>query len=197
MRAYTNSESCGASDRDRGRNTNKLVSNPPRRRIKAFSHWLCPSACYNTPDKEAMRRSTNLRTRPGQHVTIGSSSETSTAFSAWRRQLHRTVVPRGDPHLRIPVFQPNRLQTDVSRHGVWCSGRRLIYTWMAFRLAKRTGNRTVTAMPLGLDTPSTIGLRFDRAGSGIHRAQSARHGAPDAAMMTWYIGMARWSSSAL
>src|ERR1043165_694860 len=34
----------------------------------------------------------------------------------------------------------------------------LIYTWMAFGLGKRTGNRTVTAMPLGLDTPSTIGL---------------------------------------
>src|SRR5512136_2838767 len=33
-----------------------------------------------------------------------------------------------------------------------------VYTWMAFRLAKRTGNREVTAMPLGLDTPSTIGV---------------------------------------
>src|SRR5919198_5998387 len=34
----------------------------------------------------------------------------------------------------------------------------VIYTWMAFRLARRTGNMRVTAMPLGLDTPSTIGL---------------------------------------
>src|SRR5437879_8345577 len=34
----------------------------------------------------------------------------------------------------------------------------VIYTWMAFRLARRTGNAKVTAMPLGLDTPSTIGL---------------------------------------
>jgi AGZA family xanthine/uracil permease-like MFS transporter len=33
----------------------------------------------------------------------------------------------------------------------------LIYTWMAFRLARRTGNDAVTAMPLGLDTPSTFG----------------------------------------
>src|SRR5512147_2416982 len=33
----------------------------------------------------------------------------------------------------------------------------IIYTWMAFRLAKETGNKEVTAMPLGLDTPSTIG----------------------------------------
>ena len=34
----------------------------------------------------------------------------------------------------------------------------LVYTWMAFRLSKRTGSRAVTAMPLGLDTPSTIGM---------------------------------------
>src|SRR5690349_15009329 len=36
----------------------------------------------------------------------------------------------------------------------------LIYTWMAFRLAKKTGNPNVTAMPLGLDAPSTIGIAF-------------------------------------
>jgi AGZA family xanthine/uracil permease-like MFS transporter len=34
----------------------------------------------------------------------------------------------------------------------------LIYTWMAFRLARRTGRQLVTAMPLGLDTPSTFGV---------------------------------------
>ena len=33
----------------------------------------------------------------------------------------------------------------------------LIYTAMAFRLARRTGRTDVTAMPLGLDTPSTFG----------------------------------------
>jgi AGZA family xanthine/uracil permease-like MFS transporter len=36
----------------------------------------------------------------------------------------------------------------------------LLYTWMAFRLAKRTGRSDVTAMPLGLDTPSTFGVVF-------------------------------------
>src|ERR671923_3011621 len=36
----------------------------------------------------------------------------------------------------------------------------LVYTWMAFRLARRTGNPAVTAMPLGLDTPSTFGVAF-------------------------------------
>jgi AGZA family xanthine/uracil permease-like MFS transporter len=33
-----------------------------------------------------------------------------------------------------------------------------VYFFMGLRLAKRTGNPNVTSMPLGLDTPSTIGL---------------------------------------
>ncbi|MFT5300804.1 MAG: AGZA family xanthine/uracil permease-like MFS transporter [Mariniblastus sp.] len=36
----------------------------------------------------------------------------------------------------------------------------LLYTWLAFAHAKKTGNTQVTAMPLGLDTPSTIGMVF-------------------------------------
>jgi AGZA family xanthine/uracil permease-like MFS transporter len=34
----------------------------------------------------------------------------------------------------------------------------LAYTWMAIRLARRTGRSDVTAMPLGLDTPSTFAI---------------------------------------
>src|SRR5687767_13041612 len=34
----------------------------------------------------------------------------------------------------------------------------LVYTWMAFRLARRAGRDDVTAMPLGLDTPSTFAV---------------------------------------
>jgi AGZA family xanthine/uracil permease-like MFS transporter len=34
----------------------------------------------------------------------------------------------------------------------------LVYSWMAFRLARRQGRADVTAMPLGLDTPSTFGV---------------------------------------
>src|SRR4030042_6857249 len=33
-----------------------------------------------------------------------------------------------------------------------------VYTWLAFRLAKRTGRTDVTAMPLGLAPPSPIGI---------------------------------------
>jgi AGZA family xanthine/uracil permease-like MFS transporter len=36
----------------------------------------------------------------------------------------------------------------------------LVFTWMAFRLARRTNRDDVTAMPLGLDTPSTFGITF-------------------------------------
>jgi AGZA family xanthine/uracil permease-like MFS transporter len=34
----------------------------------------------------------------------------------------------------------------------------LAYAWMAFRLARRTGRSDVTAMPLGLDAPSTFAV---------------------------------------
>ncbi len=36
----------------------------------------------------------------------------------------------------------------------------LLYFWLAFRLAKRENRDDVCAMPLGLDTPSTIGMVF-------------------------------------
>jgi AGZA family xanthine/uracil permease-like MFS transporter len=36
----------------------------------------------------------------------------------------------------------------------------LVYTWLALRLRKLTGRTDITAMPLGPDTPSSIGLAF-------------------------------------
>src|SRR5262245_8615409 len=67
----------------------------------------------------------------------------------------------------------------------------LIYTWMAFRLAARTGRSDVTAMPLGLDTPSTIGVGLlvlldalrqgrDQVGLDHDRATGA----------AWHVGVA-------
>ena len=66
----------------------------------------------------------------------------------------------------------------------------LVYTWMAFQLAQRTGSRTVTAMPLGLDTPSTIGMALIVLGPAFVRLKAEGMTERDAAMMTWYIGMA-------
>ncbi len=47
----------------------------------------------------------------------------------------------------------------------------LVYTWMAFRLARRTGRSTVTAMPLGLDTPVHHRHRAGRPGAGLRVVQ--------------------------
>jgi len=66
----------------------------------------------------------------------------------------------------------------------------LVYTWMAIRLARRTGSQTVTAMPLGLDTPSTIGLALVVLGPAFSSLKAGGMEPREAAMMTWYIGMA-------
>jgi len=58
----------------------------------------------------------------------------------------------------------------------------IIYTWLALRLKKMTGRTDVTAMPLGLDTPSSIGLAY----AVIGPAYVATHNAE----LTWHIGMA-------
>jgi AGZA family xanthine/uracil permease-like MFS transporter len=65
-----------------------------------------------------------------------------------------------------------------------------VYTWMAFRLAKKTGKPGVTAMPLGLDTPSTIGIALVVLGPAFIGMKAEGMAERDAAMMTWYLGMA-------
>ncbi len=58
----------------------------------------------------------------------------------------------------------------------------LVYTWMARRLAKTTGRTDVTAMPLGLDTPSTMGIALVVLGPVY-----VQTGDP---MVSWQVGMA-------
>src|SRR5687767_2498725 len=65
----------------------------------------------------------------------------------------------------------------------------LVYTWMAFRLAKKEGRSDVTAMPLGLDAPSTIGMAFTVLGPAYLAAKS-RMPAEEAAVSAWHVGMA-------
>jgi adenine/guanine/hypoxanthine permease len=73
----------------------------------------------------------------------------------------------------------------------------LAFFYMALRLAKRTGSATVTAMPLGLDTPSTFGMVFFVLGPAYLSAlpSSAGESAPTAAQMqaaamfAWQIGI--------
>lgn len=65
----------------------------------------------------------------------------------------------------------------------------LAYTWLAFRLAERTGRSDVTAMPLGLDSPSTIGMAFAVLGPAFVAAR-ARMPVDSAAVLAWQVGMA-------
>jgi len=58
----------------------------------------------------------------------------------------------------------------------------LIYTWMAIRLARREGRDDVTAMPLGLDTPSTFGMAFGVIGPCYLASGDAT--------LTWQVAMA-------
>ena len=58
----------------------------------------------------------------------------------------------------------------------------LAYTALAIRLARRTGRADVTAMPLGLDTPSTVGMAVAVLGPTWLMSQDA--------IVTWQVGMA-------
>src|SRR5262245_33424120 len=58
----------------------------------------------------------------------------------------------------------------------------LIYTWLAFRLAARTGKTDVTAMPLGIDTVSLFGLTFGALGPVYRKTGDA--------VLAWEVGMA-------
>lgn len=64
-----------------------------------------------------------------------------------------------------------------------------IYTWMAVRLSRRTGSLTVTAMPLGLDTPSVFGLTFFVIGPAFQAGLSEGLGTEAAALRAWHIGI--------
>ena len=66
----------------------------------------------------------------------------------------------------------------------------LVYTAMAFRLARRTGRGDITAMPLGLDTPSTIGLALAVLGPAFVSMKQGGMPEREAALATWYLGMA-------
>jgi len=58
----------------------------------------------------------------------------------------------------------------------------LTYTWMAIRLARRTGRSDVTAMPLGLDTPSLFGMVFAVIGPVAVLSKDP--------VLAWKVGMA-------
>jgi AGZA family xanthine/uracil permease-like MFS transporter len=72
----------------------------------------------------------------------------------------------------------------------------LLFTLMALRLARRIGRNDITAMPLGLDTPSTFGMVFFVLGPAF---LEARQRLPEwqAAEFTWHIGICAIFTSGL
>lgn len=65
----------------------------------------------------------------------------------------------------------------------------LVFTWMAFRLSRRLNRNDVTAMPLGLDTPSTLGMIFFVLGPAFVAAKRGGMTEHDAALHAWHIGI--------
>jgi AGZA family xanthine/uracil permease-like MFS transporter len=65
----------------------------------------------------------------------------------------------------------------------------LAFFVIALRLAKRTGRDDVTAMPLGLDTPSTFGIVLFILGPSYLQGQQMGLSDIDAAYRTWFIGI--------
>lgn len=65
----------------------------------------------------------------------------------------------------------------------------LLFFLMALRLARRTDRTDVTAMPLGLDTPSTLGMVFFVLGPAFIAAKQAGMSETAAAIHTWHIGV--------
>ena len=66
----------------------------------------------------------------------------------------------------------------------------LLYTWLAIRLAKRTQNNTVCAIPLGLDTPSCIGIVVCVLGPAFLSARAEGLDPHAAGLQAWYVGIA-------
>jgi AGZA family xanthine/uracil permease-like MFS transporter len=73
----------------------------------------------------------------------------------------------------------------------------LIYTFMAFRLARRTGRTDITAMPLGLDTPSTFGTVFLIIGPAYQGALQRGLDPDSSAKHAWFLGIAMLVASGL
>jgi AGZA family xanthine/uracil permease-like MFS transporter len=65
-----------------------------------------------------------------------------------------------------------------------------VFFILALRLAKKTGRDDVTAMPLGLDTPSTIGMALFVLGPAFLYARDSLGLEPnEAARYTWHVGI--------
>jgi AGZA family xanthine/uracil permease-like MFS transporter len=65
----------------------------------------------------------------------------------------------------------------------------LLFFWLALRLARDSGRNDITAMPLGLDTPSTFGMVFFVLGPALVAGKAAGLSPDAAAVQMWHIGI--------
>ena len=65
-----------------------------------------------------------------------------------------------------------------------------LYAWLALRLARRAGRDDVTAMPFGLDTPSSIGMAVLVLGPAFTQYRAAGLTPLAAGLETWHLGVA-------
>ena len=65
----------------------------------------------------------------------------------------------------------------------------LLYFFMAIQLAKKSGRQDVTAMPLGLDTPSIFGLSIFVVGAAYSSAIKNGSTPEQSATIAWHIGI--------
>ena len=66
----------------------------------------------------------------------------------------------------------------------------VLYTRMAITLARREGRSDVTAMPLGLDAPTSIGMALLVLGPAFAGFRAQGLDADAAGIRTWQLGMA-------
>lgn len=65
-----------------------------------------------------------------------------------------------------------------------------LFFWLAWRLARRTQRPDITAMPLGLDTPSTLGMIFFVLGPAYQATMKGGASELEAATFAWHLGIA-------
>jgi AGZA family xanthine/uracil permease-like MFS transporter len=73
----------------------------------------------------------------------------------------------------------------------------LLFTWICARLARTTGNKGMTAMPLGIDTPSTLGMVFFVLGPAFKAGLTGGLDELAAAQNAWHIGICTLLASGL
>ncbi len=65
----------------------------------------------------------------------------------------------------------------------------LLFFWMALSMGRRKGRYDITAMPLGLDTPSTFGMVFFVLGPAFLYGKQTLPSVDEAARYAWHIGI--------